>query len=69
MKEMAKVNTKYMSTKDKELIRAIYGLDDNYVIDLDDFDTCGKAYSKNVINNLQGYRDQYNTYLDQFENC
>lgn len=39
------------------------------VINTYDFDTCGRAYSNNASDNLQGYYSQYNTYLDQFENC
>ena len=45
-------------------------LDRDYpVLNPNDFDTCDRAYSNNTSDNLQGYYSQYNTYLDQFENC
>ena len=39
------------------------------VIKQNDFDTCRNSYDDGQYDTLNGYRQAYNTYLDQFENC
>jgi len=39
------------------------------VIKQNDFDTCRSSYSDGNYDIRNGYRQSYNTYLDQFENC
>lgn len=81
MMEIPKVNieTGYVSEEYKRLLDAIYGISplspkeiwlDQVcpVIRQNDFDTCRGGYSDENYDTFNGYRQSYNTYLDQFEN-
>ena len=39
------------------------------IISQNDFDTCRSSYDDGNYDTCNGYRQAYNTYLDQFENC
>jgi len=42
---------------------------ESFIISQNDFNTCGNDYSDKNYDTCNGYRQTYNTYLDQFENC
>lgn len=80
MMENSKFNTMADTDSERRLLNAIYGNSimsyrDRWldkvcpVIKQNDFDTCRNSYDDGQYDTLNGYRQAYNTYLDQFENC
>ena len=83
MMENTKVNTQNgndFTNDERRLLNAVYSKSllsrrdqwlDNVcpVIRQNNFDTCRNDYNDGGYDNCNGYRQAYNTYLDQFENC
>lgn len=83
MMENSKVNTQNnndFANDERRLLNAVYSKSilshrdqwlDNVcpVIRQNDFDTCGGSYNDGDYDTHNGYRQAYNIYLDQFENC